>query len=336
MDLNIMPTPKSTTKPENVDYPDVYIPYELRIRIFLINPHLDLYWADSLRHIFSQTPLELHYPIAYELLKPMQIAYNKAAHSFIFQGEKIDFAHFATTIENPNLRSLTEKFSSYLIKLSEENEADRFIDLMENAIEQIHIIDTENDLNRQIVKRKIHEHFIYAVADIVRQKPTFYVKENVRHIDSEAIKSYINEVYLKQQLLGIGFHTLRMRELMESKNPFINEYMVHVQRTRQLSIVHTSHYYFAIAPSRAHHVNIFSVRRFLEEDRMGDRGYLYLNAALIPANKVYEDDAIRRFIQQIGRIYTVEGSVSKYIIDLTDRIGRRLSHENHTAIICTA
>jgi hypothetical protein len=47
--------------------------------------------------------------------------------------------------------------------------------------------------------------------------------ENARKLHTNAVKVFINEIYLKQQLLGFWFKTMRNRQLAESPVPLIHD-----------------------------------------------------------------------------------------------------------------
>ena len=151
--------------------------------------------------------------------------------------------------------------------------------------------------------------------------------ENARKLHTNAVKVFINEIYLKQQLLGFWFKTMRNRQLAESPSPLINDFLRQEQRTRQLEIVRASSYWFVVAPMVAYGANPFTIRRFLQEDKLYGGTLLLngtaVNSALLQNNNPQVDAAFRK---QINFIITISGNVRQVIIDFMDELDG--FHEN--------
>lgn len=146
------------------------------------------------------------------------------------------------------------------------------------------------------------------------------VPENLRGLDEHIIKTFINEVFLKQQLLDYWFRTLRSRQLAAYSHPIINVWLRNQQRLRQLEVVQTSRYLYAIAPSMDRSTNTFSIRRFLSEDKLLSDGRTYINAVVLDMQHVNDKQHQLAFCKQIENIVTLEGMVSKAIIDLVTKM----------------
>lgn len=193
-------------------------------------------------------------------------------------------------------------------------------DLLENSLGKINNFHTEENIDVQAEKQYLHKIFIYASAEIIAAKDQWEIPENRRKLSSQVIKTYINEVFLKQQLLDYWFRTLRSRQLASYPQSIINTWLRQEQRIRQLEIVKSSRYLFAIAPSTEKDINIFSIRRFMNEEQLMEGGKIYLNCAIIDMNHCDNEQHVNAFREQVNHIVTLEGMVSKAIIDLSIKI----------------
>ena len=245
-----------------------------------------------------------------------EIHWDKSSNTFRFTGAPIDFKSHADSITSPRLRLLALWLQTCLEKLAEYCQPMQVADLLENALGRVDHFQSEENIEVQSEKRKLHKMFIYAAAEIVAAKEYWDIPRNCRQLDSHVIKTYINEVFLKQQLLDYWFRTLRPRQLANYPQTFINTWLKQEQRIRQLEIVKSSRYLFAIAPSVEKDVNIFSIRRFLSEEQLIAGGKIYLNCAVIDMWHCEDRQHAESFRQQVEQIVTLESMVSKAIIDL--------------------
>ncbi|UOP00110.1 hypothetical protein [Kingella potus] len=160
--------------------------------------------------------------------------------------------------------------------------------------------------------------------EVIRDKTDWVIPENRRNLNFPVIKTFINEVFLKQRLLGHLFRTLRNRQLAEMPHPLLNTFLCEEQKVRQLEIVRASKYLFAIAPTVETGLNPFGLRRFLQEDLLySDDQFLLNGTAVNTALLANGDEEIqRRFRQQIAAIITIEGKVSRFIIDQMESLDK--------------
>lgn len=114
----------------------------------------------------------------------------------------------------------------YLDILSKSNNVVQIAEMLENSIQQIKDFDVGRNLSLQSIKYKLLRNFIYQAAHIVREKKSnFSIPDNKRRINVDVCKTFINEVYLKQQLLEYSFKTLSHRQLLEFPYPLINQFL---------------------------------------------------------------------------------------------------------------
>jgi hypothetical protein len=298
-----------------------YIPYPVRIKVTQIDPRLDYYWQQDLLRLFGQITPQQRKNVAQQLLAPQNIHWDREARVFRYHGSDEDgLTGLLTQPLHPNMRTLIEKIMLMLDGLRQEADVLKLADMLENILAKIQSINVEEDLQRQSAKQEIRRRFIYEAAAVVAAKTRLDLPENHRQLSVESIKIFINEIFLKQQLQGYSFKTCRPRELAAEPSELLGRFLRDEQKNRQLEVVRTSKYIYALAPSREQGVSSFSLRRFLREETLFDRGRIYLHGALIDLTKVDEADYSKVFQTQIDRIVTIEGNVSKAIIDDVSQI----------------
>lgn len=260
----------------------------------------------------------------------MGITWHAEAKKFIFQDPDAQtFEQFVASIpaKLKTVKILGVNIQNSMEKLRSYAEAVKIADFLENILEQIAEANTRGDLEQQKWKQKLHSAFIYAAADEIRRKKELILPENARKLHTNAVKVFINEIYLKQQLLGFWFKTMRNRQLAESPVPLIHDFLRQEQRTRQLEIIRASSYWFVVAPMVAYGTNPFTIRRFLQEDHLYGGTLLLngtaVNSALLQSDNPQVDAAFRK---QINFIITISGNVRQVIMDFMDELDA--FHEN--------
>ena len=161
-----------------------------------------------------------------QLLSRMGITWHAEAKKFSFQDpEAQTFEQFVASIpaKLKTVKILGVNIQNSMEKLRGYAEAVKIADFLENILEQIAEANTRGDLEQQKWKQKLHSAFIYAAADEIRRKKELILPENARKLHTNAVKVFFNEIYLKQQLLGFWFKTMRNRQLAESPVPLIHD-----------------------------------------------------------------------------------------------------------------
>lgn len=110
-----------------------------------------------------------------------------------------------------HLAALLRFLQDILFTLKELEDAGKIAELLENALDKIQAVQTDNKPDWQRAKQRLYSNFICAAAAVIRDKTDWVIPENRRNLNFPVIKTFINEVFLKQRLLGHLFRTLRNR-----------------------------------------------------------------------------------------------------------------------------
>lgn len=319
-----IPTPQITV-------PDDYIPYPIRTQINQIDPRLDVFWQDYLIEIFKNLRDHDRKNVAVQLLAPKKIFWNNEKKAFVYHpdGSEDNLSSVLADIP-PNARHLKAFAVSavrHLDSLRAYEHIEEIADFLENVLDKIQNLDIENNLGQQVLKQRLYAAFIYAAGHIIRNKKNLLLPQNHRNLNPGMIITFINEVYLKYQLLGYWFKTLSNRQLAAMPEPLMHDFLCREQKTRQLQIVRTSKYLFAIAPTIEIGHNPFTIRRFLQEEALYSHERIIFNGVAINLAMLAENppeyeqrfkqqtDYEARFRHQIEHIITLESNVNPEIFE---------------------
>ena len=328
--MNMTPISAPTHTAERPDYPKNYIPYPLRSQVTQVNPHLDVFWQDYLYNLFSNISAQDRRNIAEQILAPNQIFWNSEIKKFEFRGEiNVPLENIVASIpaNARHIRIFAEKILIHFQTFKTYNSVYQIADFLENILGQIEQLDAKNNLEYQLIKQKLYSGFIYAAARVIREKKDLEIPENRRGLNASIVKTFINEVFLKQQLLGYWFKTMRNRQVAQMSHPLLSQFLCREQKIRQLEIVRASKYLFVIGPAIESDVNPFALRRFLREESLFSNEHVLLTGAAVNTAMLVNADAtyLARFKLQVENIITIESTINQAVIEFLTEL--ELAHE---------
>lgn len=296
-----------------------YIPYELRSVVTQIDPQLDLYWQHNLQQIFSQINPEQRDRIYRQILIRKNIKWNAQQNTFE-ASPSLPFEEVVEGIVHLGMKNLAQKILKSLDELKKYQSALEIANYLESVLAQLNKINVEENIHLQQNKLQLRESFIYSAAQIVRHKSDIELPNNHRGLTPDIFKCFVCEVFLKQQLLHFYFKTLRGRQLQQQPHALIKDFLQTQQKLRQLEVIKTSRYIFALAQSDDPDVNPFSVRRFLSEERLPLSDNIYLHAAILDLAQLTQTEHQEIFEWQVTRIVTVEKQIGQHIIEFVNKL----------------
>jgi hypothetical protein len=295
-----------------------YSDYYNRIIVNQVSPELDIAWQTRLQSIFSKMPKAWCQRVSEEALSIKKIYWDEASNTFTHRPDSMDLAMFVSDQCHEKLKPLGKWCIEGVERLKRMDCALEISDLLENIIGKINSFDLEEYRGAESSRRVLREKFICEAAMVIKKKPQLKVPDNRRNLTSDVIKSFINEVFLKQSLLGYGFAVLRKGQLSRMEQPLLKTWLCRQQSVRQLEVVHTTQYVFAVANTFQEAINIFSARRFLSEDRIKD--VLYVNGAFIGNDHLTSREHCQAFAAQIACIVSVGGQTTQAVVELLDSL----------------
>ncbi|MCA4780308.1 hypothetical protein IF090_11810 [Acinetobacter towneri] len=296
-----------------------YIPYEIRSFANQIDPNLDLYWVNNCQKLFSQLDTKQKEMVASQIFQKKFIYWDKKNNSFRLTKEH-SFATYITTLEHAGMRNLAEKILTSCNQLEKYSNIEEIANFIEGLVSQVAKIDTEDNILLQKYKNQIKSELIYHIANIIKEKDNIIIPNNERQLNTEILKVFINEVYLKQQLLNFWFKSVPIRELKTFKHSLLKDFTLQQKNLRQLEIIKTSKFFFCLSQPNNKNVNTYSIRRFLNEEKSLISDSIYLNGVGLDITLIDNNNYTDLFRTNILKIVTIEKQISDEVTNFIENL----------------
>lgn len=117
----------------------------------------------------------------------------------------------------------------------------------------------------------------------------YQIPKNIRGLNEQQLKSFINDVYIRKQVAGFSFNPVRSQVLKRENSP-IMDYIIEQRKTRLFEIYEGSQYYYLVTPAN-NNEDPYSIRRFLLEEASRLNDFYYLNGTILD-KKLLKQSAI--------------------------------------------
>ena len=290
------------------------IPYQIRATLLQLEPSTDLNWEEVLLQIFETENIAVKEEIDRQILKPKDIQWNRVTNTFEYKITS-SLSILKHGLQSDRMRAVATKLSDSIQWLKEITDSVQIADYLENALHQIDLIPVDDDLNLQQEKLLIRRVFLQDVAKRIR-KLNLQPLQGIRHLSSAAIKCFIVEVFIKQQLLGYWFKPLLSKKAELRNHPFFKYYIVIEQNVRKFDIVKTSEFIFLIAPIQNFSQNPYSIRRFLFEDKIEYNDQVYVTGLILDVDKINDEDYKDQVDFLMQKMVTIQSQVHRDVIEI--------------------
>lgn len=295
-----------------------YISYELRSQITQIDPYLDANWQEKLLEIYAQINEETKETLQQRYLKPKNIFWNNDSKQFEVL-KQTTLKDLIFQLKQVKTQHLAQKILDSLSTLKSYKDVNKVADYLESVLNQIDKIDVEENLSFQKDKHTLRQTFLYNAAEIIKTLD-FVIPDNCRQLTAEEIRTFILEIFIKNEISGYWFKTLLPRQLKKFNHAFLHDYLFTEQKVRNFEVVETSKYIYIIASVQEANQNPYSIRRFLLEEKFGLEEKIYLNGVVIRENLLSNEQYIEYLKWKISRIITVQRQISPQVIELMDNL----------------
>lgn len=277
-----------------------------------VDPNLSYNWNEHLSEIFHVLDDESRQSVIEKIFRPRGILYDKVTQKF-FSTPHTTLAEVLSreTINNTKLWQ-TAKYLEQLLKTDNEPvDIMSFADELEAGIQRLAKVEVDENTNEAQLRKKIQTAFLYDVASWIDSKELIF-DEGKRKLTQDMIKSYIKEVFIKQQIQGWNFRAWDGEDIDIIGVEHFPEELKKMAKGRKLHIVENSKYWFLIGPADKIGQNPYSLRRFLHEDV--SRLSIFLTHVVVP-RKLFEQPQIKEFLlKRIGNIYTLDRGISEEVL----------------------
>ena len=294
--------------------------YYGRLCISQICPDLDIAWRSRLEKIFSGMPQAWCENIYRELLAPAGILWSRKTGEFGRRAQEPGLQEFVESACPAPLQMLATKCLASVEAINATDAAADIATLLEGALAGFHDSADTAAADAQallLARRTLLDKYIRTAGAILKRKAELSVPAGQRRMDADVARTFINEVFLKQHLLGHRFLVLRRRQLARMTSPFFREYLSKQQSVRRLEIVHTTRYIFALAAPADARENAFSAQRFFEEERASaaltgaSTGVAPFSCSFIRDSRIDDERRVALFKAQVENIISLSSQISQ-------------------------
>lgn len=296
----------------------VHIPREFMIELQDLDPLIDLRWNKKVTAILSQMDSEKRKFAFSQYLEPKGIIYDAEKKQFVFHGRpsvQDVSAHFV----NMGVQNISRKFLEAQEMLQATRDPIAYADIVESSLSVIDGYDTQENISTQNEKINLRQAFLDDLVLITRGMD-FEIPPNQRNLTSDAIKIFIIEVFIKQQIQGYRFKTVALKTLVNDTNPFVKDVIAAEAKVRQCEVIKSDAYYFLIGPVRNFDQNPYSIRRFLIEESVMRGSVVYFNSVALSLEDIANQAHHEKIIWVLSRIITLERQLSQGVLKLVEEI----------------
>lgn len=295
----------------------MYIPYQLRVKLQQIDPILDPQWQQDLSLLLASTPEHLHPKIEDEYLKPKNIHWNYLSQIFEFKGH-IGLHELHSYIQHSGLLQLAQKIRTTFQHLKKYQTDVQIADYLETITYEINSLELQDQKDIQ-AQQLLKNAFLYDAALSIKQI-NFSVTPNFRGLTADQVRCFIFEIFIKSEILGSWFAHILPSEYAQQELPIFQDYFSHEQHVRDFEIIRTSAYYFIIGSSWDSRVSSYSIRRFLTEENFGVANKFYISGLVLDPKQIEVADYFENFKQQMGKMIGLQRQMNPHIVDLMESL----------------
>lgn len=307
-------------------YADIqpYIPFHIRLKLYQLDVHLDKSWHSTLVNIFINQSQEVNQLIYEQILKPKGIIFDNTIKKFVNTIPRLSLNGLLPQLTTPQTRHLAQQLTQSLDRIAQEDNIIVVGEYLESIIDQINQIHTDDQpiLNKE--KKLIKTHFLYDI-DLIISHNHYKTPHNSRGLTEHQIKSFISDVYIKNQISDYISNSIRSQALKLKNSPII-DYIIEERKTRLFEVYEGIEYYYLVTPTN-YNEDLYSIRRFLHEEPSLYKNFYYLNGLVIDKCLIHENNdtieqqnTLNKIKQQIQCFVSINKSVSPQLIDFIESI----------------
>lgn len=276
-------------------------------------PVLDVDWNRKLARIFNKLNEVERKHIYTNLLQPKGIFIDRRKRCFGFVAT-MSVAEFGNRVKTLALKPVVRKALEAERMLKDAEDLAVFADLVESSLSLIDGFDCHDNLAVQKEKSQLRSAFLNDLVYIARAA-RFKPPDSQRGLTVDLVVAFFLHVYLRHQIMGYRFRTIPLFNLRKHKKKFVREIVVAQAKLRQCEVIQADRLLFMIAPTDDISQNPFSIRRFLNEEKIPLRDLVYFNGVVVPLDDIDDRQTQEAVYWKISRMVTLDKQVSPGISD---------------------
>ena len=280
-----------------------------------IDPTLSSDWSDVVNSILPKLNQQGQDTVYENILKPRGIFLNDEDNLIHKSPNTLRQTVEHLHTNNQELSAI----SRHMLKIIDPNinayNAIKLADEVEAILSYLDSVDTNNSISDQKYRQMIRTAFLYDLA-IWIESITLEIKPGLRRLDTDTIKSYFKEVFIKQQIQGRDFRNWDSSDLSFQELTHLPSFIKKEGKDRKFFIVEGQSYWFLIGSANKVDKNAYSFRRFLYEDESGNnvKKYIYLTHIVLKKDQMHDPQYMEHAAYCMTRLYTLDVGVSDTLL----------------------
>lgn len=284
-----------------------------------IDPALSSNWYEAIHQILPKLNKEGQISIYKSILKPRGINENLVYN----RPDTLKLTMKKIHTQNKDLISIASHMSKIIDSELNHCNAIKLADEIEALLDYLDNLDIHDLLSDQKNRKKIRTAFLYDLAEWI-DTVDLIIDAGLRELDTDIVKSYLKEVFIKQRIQGRDFRSWDSSDSGFQELTHLPSFIKQEGKQRKFFIVEGQEYWFLIGSANQPDSNPYSFRRFLHEDSSGNdiKKYIYLTHIVLKKDDIHDLQYIAHASHCMTRLYTLDRGVSDTIIKFVHEIQR--------------
>ena len=288
-----------------------------------IDPALSPNWYESIESILPKLNKTSQYSVYKNILKPRGIVINSDKKLVYQRPETLSFTIANIRTNNKDMISV----ASHMIKIIDSDikvyNALKLADKIEALLGYLDNLDMQESIIDQKSRHKIRIAFLYELAAWI-DTIELTIHSGLRQLDTDIVRSYFKEVFIKQQIQGRDFRSWDSSDLNFQEFNHFPAFIKKEGLDRKFFVIEGQVYWFLIGIADQIDKNPYSFRRFLHEDKSeGEHHqFIYLTHIVLHKHSINDTEYLKHASYSMSRLYTLNRGISDTILKFVNEIKR--------------
>ena len=218
-----------------------------------------------------------------------------------------------TAIRHRELKAIAIQMLKFIESKPDSYDAIELADKVEAMIDYLNRIDIGDHILDQKSRESIKKAFLYDLAFWI-DNVNLIVQPGIRHLNTDIVKTYFKEVFIKQKIQGRDFRAWDSTDIDFQEQDKLPDIIKREAKRKKFFVIESERYWFLIGIADKSRQNPYSIKRFLHEDGGSNDLFVYLTHVVIRKELIDEERYIRHVKYCTSRLYTLDAGVSDTII----------------------
>ena len=272
-----------------------------------LDPNLSFDWRELIQDIFSRLDSESQRSVYENILAPRGIYFDSNSELAYVSPATLEQTLQSIRTHNNELLALASHMSKIVCSGDKYYDAMQLADELEAIFIGFDNLNMNNLLHDHKNRKKIQVAFLYDLAKWL-DTVTLKVSSGFRKLDSNMVKSYLKEAFIKQKIQGQDFRRWDSSDLSFQELTYLPSFIRNEGKKRNFFVVEGKDYWFLIGSTDEPGKNPYSFRRFLHEASSGDGSekYIYLTHVIIKKDEMHDLQYLSHVSDTMSRFYTLD------------------------------